>query len=380
MHIDKYTQTIFEWKFTPMANYICPTYKVTKNESNAPRGLALLLSLIEGKQQRSFDEVVTERMYQCNSCYLCTSCTYDETDPASLFIAARADIVEAGKTPKPVVDYKAKLLAQIRNPQSVILSEVEGRKSEIGVVVDPFITSSFPDELKANLELLDKAGVDYGVVGLEQGSGAQFFELGFWDVAKKIAEQNIQEVTSGEYTTLVFLSPYDFKAFTAWYVELGLQTPENVKMGTTFRSGVHLPNNVRCIPFPAYLLELIRAKKLSFGKKEACKVTYHDANHFVRPRSSFMEIEELLKSVSEVTYKSMWKTGRLAYSDAGDFLPFTYPDIARGINEHLLAEVKQTGAETVLTSCFYALHNLRQVAQPGDPKVSDLGTFLASYL
>jgi Fe-S oxidoreductase len=299
MHIDNYTQTISEWKFTPMANYICPTYKVTKNESNAPRGLTLLLSLIEGKQGRSFDEVVVERMYQCNSCYLCTSCAYDETDPASLF----------------------------------------------------------------NWGLLDKAGVDYGIVGPKQGSGAQFFELGYWDLAKNIAEQTIQEVTSGGYSTLVFLSPYDFKAFTAWYAELGLQIPD-----------------VKTIPFPAYLLELIRAGKLTFRKKEACTVTYQDANHFVRPESSFLEIEELLKSVPEVTYKPMWNSGRKADSDAGDFLPFTYPDIARGINEQLLNEVKQTGAGTVLTSCFYALHNLRQVAQPGDLNVSDLGTFLASYL
>jgi Fe-S oxidoreductase len=356
MHIDNYTQTIFEWKFTPMANYICPTYKVTKNESNAPRGLAFLLSLIEGKQERSFDEVVAERMYQCNSCYLCTSCGYDETDPASLFIAARADIVEAGKTPKCIVEYKEQLLQRQK-------AKSEGRKANVGIIVDPFIANSFPEELKANWGLLDKAGVDYGIIGPKQGSGAQFFELGFWDLAKNIAEQTIQEITSGGYSTLVFLSPYDFKAFTAWYAELGLQVPD-----------------VKTIPFPMYLLELIRAGKLTFGKKETCSVTYHDATHFVRPQSNFLNIEELLKSVPEITYKPMWKTGRLACSDAGDFLPFTYPDIARGINEQLLNEVKQTGAGTVLTSCFYALHNLRQVAQPTDPKVSDLGTFLADYL
>jgi Fe-S oxidoreductase len=357
MHIDKYTQTIFEWKFTPMANYICPTYKVTKNESNAPRGLALLLSLIAGKQQRDFDEVAAERMYQCNSCYLCTSCGYDETDPASLFIAARADLVAAEKAPKCIVEYKEQLLSQRQKAKG------ERHQAPVGIVVDPFIANSFSEELQANFALLDKAGIKYGIVGLEQGSGAQFFELGFWEIAKKIAEQNIQEVSSKGYTTLTFLSPYDFKAFTAWYAELGLQTPQNVKY----------------IPFPAYLLELIRAGKLTFRKQDACSVTYHDANHFVRPQSSFLEIAEILKVVPEVTYQSMWKTGRLAYSDAGDFLPFTYPDIAKGINEHLLAEVKQTGAETVLTSCFYALHNLRQVAQPTDPKVSDLGTFLMDY-
>jgi Fe-S oxidoreductase len=357
MHIDKYTQTIFEWKYTPMANYLCPTYKVTKNESNAPRGLTLLLSLIEGKQQRPFDDVTAERMYQCNSCYLCTSCAYDETDPASLFIAARADIVEAGKAPACVAAHKENLLEQTWKPEG------ETRQAEVGVVVDPFIAQTFPDELQANLQLLDKAGIAYDIVSVEQGSGAQLFELGFWELAKGLAEQNIQTVTSGGYHTLVFLSHYDFKAFTCWYAELGLQIPD-----------------VETVPFPAYLLELIRSGKLSFQNKQAGSITYHDAAHFVRPDSYFLDIEAIIDAVPEIGYNPMWKSGRLAYSDAGDFLPFTYPAIARGINAQLLEEVKQTEAETVLTSCFYALHNLRQIAQSGDPKISDLGTFLRGCL
>ncbi|GAK56937.1 CoB--CoM heterodisulfide reductase [Candidatus Vecturithrix granuli] len=357
MHIDKYAQTIFEWKFTPMATYICPTYKVTKNESNAPRGLAFLLSLITGKQQRKIDEVVAERMYQCNSCYLCTSCGYDETDPALLFIAARADIVEACLAPACIGAHKEKLLKQTWKP------EAGKQKADIGVVVDPFIATTFPDELRANLQLLEKAGIEHEIVNCEQGSGAQLFELGFWDLAKSIAEQNIQMITSGGYKTLLFFSHYDFKAFTAWYAELGLQIPD-----------------VKAVPFPAYLLELVRSGKLTFQNKKERSVTYHDAAHFVRPQSSFLEIGALLEAVPEICYKPMWKSGRLAYSDAGDFLPFTYPEIAAGINAQLLGEVKQTGAETVLTSCFYALHNLRQASQPGDPKISDLGTFLADCL
>jgi Fe-S oxidoreductase len=362
MHIDHYTQTIFEWKFTPMANYICPTYKVTKNESNAPRGLALLLSLIAGKQQRGFDEVVVERMYQCNSCYLCTSCGYDETDPASLFIAARADIVEQTKTPQSILEYKEQLLARKQDMGKNFAAYK--KNAEIGLVIDPFIARSYPDELKTNLDLLDRASVDYGIVGVDNGSGAQFFELGFRDIARTIAEQTLQDIQSSGYSTLVFPSPYDFKAFTAWYPELGLETPQHVT----------------AVPLPTYLLELIRGGKLSFKDKAAHTVTYHDANHFVRPQSRFLDIEKLLQAVPETTYKPMWNSGRKADSDAGDFLPFTYPDIAQGINERLLNEVKQTEAGIVLTSCFYALHNLRQVAQPGDPKVSDLGTFLANYL
>jgi Fe-S oxidoreductase len=279
-----------------------------------------------------------------------------------LFIAARADIVEQEKTPQCVVEYKEQLLTQ-RGDTGKDFADYR-KPAEIGLVIDPFIARSYPDELKTHLDLLHRAGVDYGITGVDNGSGAQFFELGFRDIARTIAEQTLQDIQSGGYSTLVFLSPYDFKAFRAWYPELGLETPQHVT----------------AVPLPTYLLELIRGGKLSFRNKQPRTVTYHDASHFVRPQSRFLDIEKLLQSVPEVTYKPMWNSGRKADSDAGDFLPFTYPDIAQGINAHLLDEVKQTGAEMVLTSCFYALHNLRQVAQPGDPKVSDLGTFLADYL
>jgi Fe-S oxidoreductase len=360
MHIDRYTKTVFEWKFSPMANYICPPYKVTRHESNSPRGLALLVSLVQGPQQRKLEPVMAERMYQCSSCYLCTSHGYDDTDPANLFIAARADIVEAGLAPAPVLRHRDRLLAK---PQPLQLPR--GRSSaKVGLVVDPYVAAAFPNELAANIELLDKAGIGFTVIGAEEGCGAQLFELGFFAEASERAAAVARQVASLE--TVIFFSPYDFKLFTGWSAELG----------------VELPPAVEKVPLPAYLARLVREGKLHVGGpgKRGAKaaVSYLDAGHFVRPQMSFEGISELVSGIPGIELKPLWRGGRLAPPDSGDVLPHLYPELADGIDGKLLEELRETGSGTILVSCLYTLANLRRVAAhvAGSPAFEDLGTFL----
>jgi len=361
MHIDRYAKTVFEWKFSPMANYICPPYKVTRHESNSPRGLALLLSLVQGPQQRKLEPVMAERMYQCSSCYLCTSHGYDDTDPASLYIAARADIVEAGLAPEAVLKFRDRLLAK---PKPLKLPGPRAN-AKVGVVVDPFIAADFPNELAANLELLSKAGVAFSVLGAEEGCGAQLFELGFLAEARTRASAVAKQAASFE--TLVFFSPYDFKLFTGWSGDLG----------------VELAAAVEKVPLPAYLVRLVGDRKLSFdgaGKKGAkAAVSYLDAGHFVRPQASFEGIAELLSGVAGIELKPLWRSGRLAPTDSGDFLPHVYPEIAAGVDAKLLESLRETGSQTILVSCLYTLANARRAiaaAAAGSPAIEDLGTFL----
>jgi Fe-S oxidoreductase len=358
MHIDDYAKTIFEWKFSPMANYICPTYKVTKNESNSPRGLTLLLSLIVGEQKRPLDEVTAERIFQCASCWLCTSLGYDETDPASLFIAARADIAEMEMVPPAVQAHKEKLLRAALPPLPK-----PAKSGDVAVIIDPFISAQFPEELKANLALLDRAGIGYGLVGAERGSGAQLFELGFFAEAREMAQAMKDELR--EYRTRVFLSPYDY-----WFL-----SSAHRQLGVTGLDGVEN------IPYPAFVLRLVKEGSLRFsgtGPKKAC--CYLDAGHYVRPESAFLGVEDLLRPTGRVEYKPLWRGGRLAPNDAGDFLPFIYPELAAGINAKLLAELSETGAETALVSCFYTLLNLRGAAASASIAVEDLGSFLLRCL
>jgi len=211
---------------------------------------------------------------------------------------------------------------------------------------------------------LSKAGVAFSVLGADEGCGAQLFELGFLEEARKRAAAVAKQAAS--FKTLVFFSPYDFKLFTGWSGDLG----------------VELAASVEKIPLPAYLLRLVGDKKLSFGgagKKGAkAAVSYLDAGHFVRPKASFEGIAELLSGAAGIELKPLWRSGRLAPTDSGDFLPHVYPEIAAGVDAKLLELVKEPGSGTVLVSCLYTLANLRRAAAAatGSPAIEDLGTFL----
>lgn len=357
-------KTIFEWKFSPMATYICPSFRATRNESNSPRGLAFLLSLTEGPQQRDFDPVMVERLYQCISCYLCTSLGYDDTDPALLFIHARGEAVKRDLAPSSVSGYRDRLLELSKRPFPADLQS-KGKRAT-ALVADPFIVAEFPAELRANLDLLTRLGADVELIDAPAGTGAQLFELGYRDEAAAAAGRLVEKIERGKYESIVFLSPYDFKAWSSWYTDLEVKRPEKLEV----------------LSLPAYLAGLAGENKAHF-KKRAVKVTYLDAGHFVRPNPSFENIASLLGLLPGVEFLPTWRSGRLADSDSGDFLSELYPQIATRVDEILLGSVQETGASVVLTSCFYALRNLRKLltsAKGAGIEVVDLGAFLAQLL
>ena len=289
VHIDKHAKTIQEWRFIPMASYACPTYRVTRNESNSPEGLALLLNLIQNKR-RTYNEVVAERLYQCSSCSLCTAHGFDDTDPALLFIIARADPVEAGLASKPILDYKEWLFAT----SAVDVAEFSNfnSKNRIGVFIDPIHLRLWPDIVKQNLKLLDRASVDYSVLGLEKGSGVQHFECGFLETAREIAKGNQEKFEELELETVVCFSPFDYRGFTEWYGELGIILPEKIKF----------------LPLPLFLLDLMEKGKLVFKNDTSIKVTYHDSGNFARAKQSFLEIDKILRHIPQTELMQMWRT------------------------------------------------------------------------
>jgi len=361
LNINKYSKTISEWRFTPMANYICPVFNITKNESNSPRGLVMLLDLIRSGQ-RNFDEVIAEKLYQCATCYLCSSLAYDGTDPTGLILAARADIVNAGKVPQSVDKLKNKILKRDKIKKNKL--KAYSKKSSIGVFIDPNNIDLFLEEVKSNLAILDKAGVDYSILGQDRGSGAHFFDMGFREIAQKIAEENISKLIDYGIKQLIFLSPYDYRAFSEWYEELGIKEVKQIEYTT----------------FPTYLTQLIRGGKISFKKNKNIKITYHDSTHLIRTKQNIFNMEYIINKNTCFNYLPMNKGRSEASCDGGVLLPELYPDIAYKITQKCLNKAKLTGAEVLLTSCFYSQYNFQKVMKKEEIKLMNLGKFILKFL
>ncbi len=101
MKIDEFQETIHACRFCFMCRHLSAVGNVTFRESDTPRGRAL----IAGKMQQSMDTLEQDYIDAIFKSEISASCRFhcvSHFDEAGLVIAAREDIVAAGKAPEPV--------------------------------------------------------------------------------------------------------------------------------------------------------------------------------------------------------------------------------------------------------------------------------------
>ncbi|MDZ7618364.1 MAG: (Fe-S)-binding protein, partial [Patescibacteria group bacterium] len=109
MQIEQHFETIDACRFCFMCRHVCTVGVVDGKESDIPRGKALILfKTLRGHIDWSADTV--ETLYRCCLCGLCETWCVGEYKPRAAILAARADIVAAGKEPERVRQIKDNLL------------------------------------------------------------------------------------------------------------------------------------------------------------------------------------------------------------------------------------------------------------------------------
>jgi len=356
MYIEKYGKTIIEWRFTPMANYACPVFKATKNEANSPRGLAFMLYLIY-KGRRDYNEIVAERVYQCNQCLFCTEHSLDETDPAGMIIAARADVVERGMVPVTIMKFKDYITSKVPSLERIQFFE---RKGEVGYFVDPLVFLYHPETVNFMISILEKAGVSFGVIGAKEGSGAFLFEMGFLKEAQRIAEKNLDIIKKCGYKTIIFSSPHDYSFFKNKYK--------------------NITDELNVLHVSEYILGLAEDNLINIKEVKQKKIAYYDPCTLARGMRVYEAPRKLLgkmsnKKLLEVTHRKD-KTNCCG----GAILSFTYPGIARNIAQKRIKQFKDIGAKIVITSCPYCKRNFLSCNKENDIEVKEIAEFVSEYL
>lgn len=370
MHIDKYLKTIVEWRFCPMSNYICTVAKETKNEANTPRGKALILSLIH-KGMRDFDSSRVERMYQCCLCGLCKTCALDDTDIPGMVRAARADIIIERKAPESVLNVKQTIenkrpLFERPTQKKPSLEGVPKKEAEIVYFIDSTIASYFPEIARASIKILKSAGVDFLVAGETGYSGSIMYEMGFFDEAAKLAQENIEIFKTSGCKTVVFSSPHCYRFFVEQCQELGVSIPSNIKM-------LHISE---------YLYSLLEESRILLNNSLAKSVTYHDPCNLGRGRNVYDEPREIIKKVPGIDFQeTRWKKDK-ANCCGGSGLKFTNPKIAKKVARRRIDEIMaHTDTEILVTACPFCKNGFNEVIESSDNiKVYDLVELVAAAL
>ncbi len=262
MNIDKFEEAMMNCRFCFMCRHLSTIGQVRSTEVDTPRIRAAMLYGLRTGTNSFDDSDFVDALYRQELSACCVHHCVNHYDENGLALAARADVVEAGKAPE-----KVKKLAK-----KYMKSEFTAKgKGTLAYFLDA-TTAADKDVVASARRLFAAAKADPVVI--EGGSiGKALKVLGYLPEAKAAAERFAAFLAEKGIRTLVVSNPAAFDALTRDYPEFG----------------VKLPCRVLCIS--NYLIQA----KVAF--KKAAGEVYYLADDFMRNYDGCDCPEKLLKAI-----------------------------------------------------------------------------------
>jgi len=270
MHIDKFEEAIMNCRFCFMCRHLSAIGQVRGTEVDTPRVRAAMLYGTRTGTNSFEDADFVDAMYRCDLSGSCRRNCVNGYDEVGLALAARADIVEAGKAPEKVAKLAKKLAATSAWKTS--------GKGKVALFLDD-TTASDKDEVAALKKLFKDAAV---VTGGCIGKALEV--LGYLPEAKAAAEKFVAFLNDAGFDAVICPNPaaYDFlvadlAAFglelkakpycTAKYL-LEKKTKFAKKAGALYYLADDFMRNYRKCECPEKLLEKLGATQKPFGTND----------------------------------------------------------------------------------------------------------------
>jgi Fe-S oxidoreductase len=190
---------------------------------------------------------------------------------------------------------------------------------------------------KATVEILNKAGVDYGILGARESCcGESIRKTGAEDTYKKLARENIKTFVDSGVKKLVVSSPHCFEAFRKEYAELMV--------------------NFEVIHMTQLLAGLIRDGRLKITGTLERTGTYHDPCYLGRHNGIFDEPREILAAIPGLTTREM-ATNRRSSLCCGGGGGRVWMETVKGerFSDLRLEQARALGADLLITACPYCI-------------------------
>ncbi len=342
MYVNDYLDTINKWKHCPMANYVCPVARYTKLETNTPRGLAFIYSLIVDNL-KDIDEVTIERIYQCNLCRACEAISRDDSSIPEFILAARRDIVEMKMAPEPVIRLKDDIC---NNNKLCDMDRVKDLASNSKSTPETVVVLNYESESSKRIfsiikKLLTENNIDCAEINIGKypAPAAMLGELGYQDLSGTVLNNLTYIIDNVKFRKMVFITPYD--------LELLLKS-QTVDIDNMSQGLVHAFE---------FLEEFINEKVKRIDKKKE-KIIYIDSEGN-RKSDKFYEIpRKLLIDVAGFDIKEMVWNKKESFSCGGLTLQYLYHDIFAGLIKIISDELKDYNLKKVVTPCPHCIDNL----------------------
>jgi Fe-S oxidoreductase len=297
-------------------------------------------------------EIESEDIWLCTTCGRCPQQCPRDVKQIDSGVALRRVATEYGvfpKSVKPVRTVNAGLVAQ-GNPFGED-REKRGAWAEglsvnlytegMEILYFPGCYLSYDPRSKkvarATAGILNKAGVDYGILGsLENCCGESIRKTGDEALFKRLARENIKTFIDHGVKKILVSSPHCYHTFKNEYPD--------------FRA------NFEVIHLTQLLFQLLQEGKIEFTKAYGKKVTYHDPCYLGRHNGIFEEPRGILKKVPGLELAELPES-RIDSLCCGGGGGRVWMETQKGqrFSDLRMQQAIDVGAEVLVTACPYCI-------------------------
>jgi len=284
----------------------------------------------------------------CGACYeKCKQITSVELGAPELFEEMRCELAGKGW----ILDAHKSIAEKIRETKNAYGEKYEYKAESTGGNADVLYyigcTARYrvPEIADAMLEIFDKLGLKYQVMGEEWCCGSVLFRTGQVEAAKELVAHNIEGIKRSGAKTVVFTCPGCLKTFKKNYPDMGVELVHSTQFLTRLGS--------------------MNLKNLDM------KAAYHDPCHLGRDLGIYEEPRAVLNEV--INIKAMKREREQAWCcGAGGGVKSAFGDFALWSAAERLKEAKEAGAEALVSACPFCKRNLKEAAKKEELEVYDV--------
>ena len=400
--------TWVEHTYMPGAKYMTRCPSATKYEFDAYGAYGKMRighAMAEGLLD--WNEKALEVMYACTLCGACdVGCKRNLDLEIGLTLESlRVKAVKDGVGPMPAHKKIAENIANNHNmygaphekrtawiPQGTSL----GKKAD--VLYYPGCTSSYVNKeiAESTAKILTAAGTEFMLMPDEWCCGNTLFSVGLFDQAKALAQRNVEEVRKTGAKTLLLSCAECYRMWKVDYPKLLNIATDDLGFKVT-----HLVE---------YVDEKVNNGSLKMKHPFESRLTYHDSCSIsrlsdawtpyegkrgwmgcVEPRLQrrrgrqglYAQPRNILNAIPGVNLVEMPRTRENAFCcGAGRGTKEAYPDFAKWAAAHRLEEVREIGAEMLVSTCPWCKNNFAQAVKDsgGDVQVLDISEVICASI
>ncbi|MFC1883304.1 (Fe-S)-binding protein [Thermodesulfobacteriota bacterium] len=318
--------------------------------------MQLARSLYEGKVD--FSESIRDILFLCTTCGACEVNCGAISSQIDLITLLKQEMLNSGI---PLLEEHRTLCENVLNKKAPYGGSLPDRadwlteESRESISHEPEIfyfvgcVSSYREtEIpKAVAEMMEKLNIPFTIGSEEWCCGAPLYFSGNEKMLPDIAKHNVEMIEASEVQTAVFTCPTCAMIFKKYY-------PRWLKKDLNFEI-LHLSE---------FLENLEYEGKLELGKMEKDKTAiYHDPCHLGRGLDVYDPPRRIIDNIGGITLKEFSLSRENSFCcGGGGLLPAGTPEFSDDLARRRLADIRDSGAELLISGCPGCKENLKITA------------------